>query len=459
MESFRDPAGKVHLTGGSALRFVYPQAEAGVRDFLASSLRASLEEEGDLIGSSIACAGSHVCVRPGELWLEHRQIFPISYPWEWTPAQWRAAADLTLRIAERAISSGWCLKDATPLNIVFDGSLPLLVDALSLERRDPLSSIWRAYGQFVRTFLLPLVASKYLSWPLQDTIFQRDGYEPRTIYEALYPWQRWTPGLVDVVTLPTLFEGPHGNASAQKTRKSALNEEVAEHLIRARLKRLRRQIQDTAKGHVRSRWSAYAQSATHYSVTDLEDKRLFVQESLDLCRPKRVLDIGANTGTYSMLAAETGAQVVSLDSDETALEDLWRKAARDNLPITCVVANIARPTPAAGWCNREQLSLLERLAGDFDLVMLLAVVHHLILREQLPLAHIAGLCANLTRGWLLVEWVPPSDPMYQEWLRGREALYGHFTEADLVEAFSAKFEVIRRRALRNGRILLLFKSR
>jgi hypothetical protein len=81
----------------------------------------------------------------------------------------------------------------------------------------------------------------------------------------------------------------------------------------------------------------------------------------------------------------------------------------------------------------------------------------LILREQLPLAHIADLCATLTRRWLLLEWVPPSDPMYQEWLRGRDDLYGHFSENDLRHAFDSCFAVVDRVALSNGRVLLLFE--
>ena len=162
---------------------------------------------------------------------------------------------------------------------------------------------------------------------------------------------------------------------------------------------------------------------------------------LERCRPARVLDIGANTGTYSLLAAKAGAEVVALDSDAAAIETLWRLAAEKSLPVTALVANIARPTPAAGWRNREQLSLLDRLDGQFDLVLMLAVIHHLILREQLPLAHIGELCASLTRRWLVLEWVPPSDPMYQEWLRGRDHLYGQFSEEDLKRAFAPFFHV------------------
>jgi SAM-dependent methyltransferase len=333
------------------------------------------------------------------------------------------------------------------------------VDVLSFERRDPHTTVWLAYGQFVRTFLLPLVAAKYLSWPLQATFFTRDGYEPRDIHKALPRRQRINPALFDVVTLATLLERRGAKADGAKKMPSASDPDLAKHILQKRIARLGKQIRHAAGSPKRSQWSAYTQLAHHYQAADIEQKQKFVKDALERCRPVEVLDIGANTGTYSRIAAETGAKVVSLDSDAAALEALWEMAARDSLPITALVANIARPTPAAGWWNREQLSLLDRLTGKFDLVLMLAVIHHLILREQLPLQHIAELSASLTRRWLLVEWVPPSDPMYQEWLRGRDELYGHLTEDDLMRAFSPFFAVANRLELSNGRVLLLLKRR
>ncbi len=454
--TFRDPAGELRLAEGSAFRRIRPAAEEETREFLDSPLRKTLEESGDLISSRIAKPGSHPCISPGDFWLEHPRIDPISYPWEWTTAQWRAAAELTLRVASQAFDAGWTLKDATPLNIVFSGPHPVLVDVLSFERRDPHSSVWLAYGQFVRSFLLPLVAAKYLSWPLQATLFARDGYEPRQVYEALPRWRRLNPKLLDVITLATVFERPGQRHAASKKKSSITDPDLARHVLQKRIARLGMQIRYAAGEHGHSQWSKYEQTAGHYRPADVEEKQQFVKSVLARCQPESVLDIGANTGTYSFLAADAGARVVALDSDSAALEELWHAARDRNKPITALIADIARPTPAAGWRNREHLSLLDRLAGRFDLVLMLAVVHHLILRHQLPLTHIASLCSTLTKRWLLLEWVPPSDPMFQEWLRGRDDLYGHLNEDDLTRAFAPHFAVVDRAPLGNGRILFLF---
>ena len=466
--TFRDPAGQLLLEEDCALRRVRPAAVEEALRFLNSPLRLELERDGNLIPSeiletdSLAGAGSIPQAAEGGLWLRHPRIDPISYPWEWTRAQWRAAAELTLRIAGKAISAGWMLKDSTPLNVLFSGPRPVFVDVLSFEKRDPHSTVWLAYGQFVRTFLLPLAAARYLGWPLETTLFWRDGYEPATLYRALPAWRRLHPALLDVVTMATLFEGKSGKTGKAQPRPSAADPELAAHILHKRLARLGRQIRAVAGDSAKSQWSRYEQSASHYRPADIEQKKQFVSGVLERAhsaspRPARVLDIGANTGTYSLLAADAGAEVVSLDSDSAALETLWRAALKRRKPVTTLVANIARPTPAAGWKNREQLSLLDRLAGKFDLVLMLAVVHHLLLREQVPLAHIGELCAALTRRWLVVEWVPPSDPMFREWLRGRDQLYGHLTEHHLNQAFAPFFAGVDRCALENGRILLLFE--
>lgn len=453
--TFRDPAGQLFLTPTHALRRIHPAAVRETLAFLESPLCASLEQSGDLVETEILNASD--APSAGELWLQHPRIDPISYPWEWTTPQWVAAAEVTLRVARKAVAAGWTLKDATPLNVVFRGPKPVLVDVLSLERLDSTSGTWLAYGQFVRTFLLPLVAEKYLSWPLQATLFHRDGYEPGLLYHSLKPWQRLYPDLLDIITLATVLEKRSGNGSHGRTPPSVRDPELARHILTKRMDRLGKQVRRAAKHFHESEWSRYQKAARHYSSSDKDEKQRFVMTALARCRPSRVLDIGANTGTYSLSAAGTGAEVVAIDSDAKAIEVLWNAAAQQCKPVTALVANVARPTPATGWRNSEQLSLLDRLHGKFDMVLMLAVIHHLILREQVPLGHIAELCASLTRRWLLIEWVPSSDPMFQEWLRGRENLYGHLTENDLIHACHSLFQLNDRMVLSNNRVLLLFE--
>ena len=91
--------------------------------------------------------------------------------------------------------------------------------------------------------------------------------------------------------------------------------------------------------------------------------------------------------------------------------------------------------------------------------MMLAVLHHLLLRNQIPMDRIATLCSNLTTRHLILEWVPPTDPKFQELLRGRGAIYTHITEAAFRDAFAEHFTTIDELTLVNGRTMLHLRKK
>ena len=199
--------------------------------------------------------------------------------------------------------------------------------------------------------------------------------------------------------------------------------------------------------------------ASHYSQNDSMRKTSFVRDSLVFSKARDVLDIGANTGVFSRLAASVGARVVALDRDVAATEQAWRTALDGNADVVSLVADIARPTPATGWNNAETLSLLDRCRGRFDLVMMLAVIHHLLASDQIPLARLAELTRELTRRWVLVEWVPPSDPKFRELSRGRDLLHRHLDKGRFLSAFGTYFSHVKDAELENGRTLHLLEVR
>lgn len=456
LATFRDPSGSLRFEGDRVVRRVHANQAVAALAFLQSPLAREWTEQGKLIETSIA--GSEA----GELTLEHPRVFFPSYPWEWTPSAWIAAAELTLDLCEGLLEHGLILKDATPLNVLFQGTQPVFVDVLSIEERDPASPLWLAYAQFVRTFLLPLLANQVMGWPLSASIQRRDGYEPVDLAPYLSRWQQWQAPFRSLVTLPLMLEKNAG-PKAQKTAQVRQNPEVALKVLRRNLSGLREHLcrlnhsLQTRRGS--SRWSDYTTAADHYGENDRERKAAFVREALTAGRPKHVLDLGANSGVYSRIAAECGASVVAWDTDIPATEQNWKTAQKLRLPILPLLANPARPTPAVGWRNAESLTLLDRARGRFDCAMMLGFIHHLLLAEQIPLDEIARLLRELTTQWALVEWVPATDPRFVDLLRGREALYGHLIEAEFLDVVQRHFEVARREALPNGRVLFLLRLR
>jgi hypothetical protein len=172
-----------------------------------------------------------------------------------------------------------------------------------------------------------------------------------------------------------------------------------------------------------------------------------------------VLDIGGNTGHYSRIAASVGARVVAWDTDVASSDRSWREARAAGLPILPLIADAARPTPATGWCNTESLTLLERARDRFDCVMMLGILHHLLLADQIPMDDVAALLASLTRRSSIVEWVPKTDVRYVDLCRGRDELYNHLDEDLFVKQFTRYFAIAAREELANGRVLFLLEKR
>jgi SAM-dependent methyltransferase len=454
LPTFRDPAGSVEIRPDGAYRSIRPPFDTDILAFLALPIATELVEQGRLVASQVVSRAS-----AETLVLRHPRVSFQSFPWEWAPGLWLAAAELTLNLCSDLVQQGWLLKDATPLNVLFQGTQPIFVDVLSIERMDPHQPIWLAYGQFVRTFLLPMLAYSRLGWPLQASLTRRDGYEPEDIYAAFSWPARLRQPVFSAVTLPSLLANNKKVQAGSLASRSVKDPDLARQIVLRTLGGLLSQMRKVTPAHRSSTWSDYAETATHYSDEDHARKRSFVTDALVAAQPTRVLDVGCNTGVYSNLAADAGAEVVSIDTDLQAVDRLCANLKGSGKNILPLCVDLAHPTPAAGWENREYASFLSRCTGHFDTVMMLAVLHHLLLRNQIPIDRIATLCSNLTTRHLILEWVPPTDPKFQELLRGRGAIYTHITEAAFRDAFGEYFTTIDELALVNGRTMLHLRKK
>jgi 2-polyprenyl-3-methyl-5-hydroxy-6-metoxy-1,4-benzoquinol methylase len=449
--TFRDPQGRLFQDGNRILREIYPQHASQVLSWIQSPLAQRWMQQHRLAPTEI------LRNEPGQpLLLEHERLFFPSYPWEWTPVQWLSAGSLTLDLCEEALDCGLILKDATPLNILFSGSQPVFVDVLSFDERDPTSPLWLAHAQFARTFLLPLAAHAFLGWPLSATVQRRDGYEPMDLAPWLSFLQGWRWPLRSLISVPLLAERFIAKKNIDpQSRKRKVSQDLSQHILHSTIRKARKQLTSlTRSAHV-SRWSLYTESACHYGTVDHQAKQQFVRNTLNSIRPTHVLDVGANTGVYSRIAAECGSQVVAWDTDVSATELHWQAAARDKLAIQPLVANFARPTPAVGWQNTECASLLSRAKGRFDCVLMLGILHHLLIAEQIPLPAILEQLAEISTRWAILEWIPKEDSQFAGLCRGREELYAHLDESYFRKMAEGKFLIRTAERLPNGRTLFL----
>ncbi len=355
-----------------------------------------------------------------------------------------AAAKLTLQLAETLVEEGLGLKDATPYNILFRGPRPVFIDVLSAERRDPSDPTWLAYAQFTRTFLLPLLVNKHFGLSL-DKLFtsNRDGLEPEEVYRMCDVWRKLRPSFLMLASLPTWLGARAQDKASLYEKRKLSNREQARYVLRSLFKRLRRQLQrlEPARGR-QSTWSRYT-GGDSYTEEGFEAKRGFVESVLAEFRPRNVLDVGCNTGRFSALAATKGARVVAIDADAVAVGECWRRARSEELDILPLVVNLARPSPGLGWRNRECAPFLERVRGKFDALLMLAVLHHVMVSEGIPLEEVLELACDLTTDLLVLEYVNPTDKMFRRIARGRDYLYTGLTREGFEAACRKRFHLVR----------------
>jgi SAM-dependent methyltransferase len=447
-KSFRDPLGSLVVSASGVSRLVQPAGVPDVTQFLQSPLAQNLMDSGRLVRTWEVERN-----QDGSLTLGHEPIpFPC-YPSEWPAEMLHSAADLSLDIAERSLDAGYGLKDATPYNILFRGSDPVFVDFLSFEIRQDSDPVWLPHAQFVRTFLLPLLRYKMFGLPTGDVFVRhRDGLEADDL-ESLASWiQKFHPSMLSLATLPILLNRVATKRGPSLYRRKEVNPKLANFTLRRLFSAARKKLDALEPIPQTSRWTAY--KSLEHSRNAEGMKAEFASAVIGEFRNARVLDIGCNTGQYSLALARLGASVVGIDSDPAVVGRLFHAARQQRQDVLPLVVDIARPTPGAGWRNEEEASFLERATGHFDCVLMFGILHHLLVSERIPLDKIIDLASDLTTKTLLVEFVPTDDPMFQEIVRGRGHLHGDVTIDNFRKSAGRKFRIIRSASVPcSGRVL------
>lgn len=469
VSSFRDPCGRVVQWRGRILRAINESGRPSFEVAQSSHIISALIEAGSFVEtrrlepaekSEFLTSCPELVASSNAFLVEHEVIPFPSYPYEWPAEMLYAAASLTLDMCESLLEEGIGLKDGTPCNVLFRGVQPVFVDLLSVEKRRPDDPVWLPHAQFVRTFLLPLLATRRWHTPLSEIFLtHRDGLYPADVYKRCGVLERFHPELFGLVSVPAWLTAwqSHNGSDIYHPHKAS-SPEQANFVLRHTFRSLRKKLKSLRPRPQHSAWSSYAENNS-YSSADTELKNAFVTSLMQKFRPKRVLDVGCNTGVYSMMAAQSGANVVAIDNDAASVGALFRAASERNLSILPMVVDMARPTPAMGWNNAEHPSFLARAAGAFDAVFMLAVLHHLLVTERIPLRSIIDLAAKLTTDLLVIEYVGRHDPMFQKLLRGRDSLHESFTRELFEQECDRRFRIVDSTQVQPDRWIYLLRRR
>jgi ribosomal protein L11 methylase PrmA len=432
--SFRDPSGFLFSRQG----VLYRQVNRSYQEHYDRLMDSGLYHE--LVGAGLLIAHKESRVEPTEPALAYKVLEPervgfISYPYEWSFSQLKDAALATLSIQKRALARGMSLKDSSAYNTQFHRGRPLLVDTLSFEiyrEGEP----WDAYRQFCQHFLGPLALMAHTDIRLSQLLRVYIDGLPLDLVTALLPGRtRWNLSLLTHL---------HVHAGAQRRYAEKTVERSGQKRRMSRIAFLG--LVDSLEGAVRglswkpagTEWAEYY-TDTNYTEEALHHKRQIVEGFLDRIHPATVWDLGANTGLFSRLASARGVPTVAFDVDPGAVEQNYLQCVEEKeVNLLPLIMDLTNPSPGIGWQNRERMSLLDR--GPADAALALALIHHLAVANNVPLAGLADFFQQVAR-WLVIEFVPKTDSQVQRLLATRQDIFPDYTQEGFERAFARSFTV------------------
>jgi hypothetical protein len=438
--SFRDPEARVvYSAEGEVLREL---SQRGREDWsaLESAPFCSLALDYGRIVATEA-------IEPGVL--RHERLQFVSYPYEWPFEMLRDAALLQLELLDEALAEGFVLKDGSPYNVQWRGTQPVFVDVGSFERLRE-GEPWAGYRQFCALFLYPLMLQAYRGIAPQPWLRgSLEGIEPSQA-RALLP--RFRRGVLTHVVLHDRLEAKH--ADRQRDVRSELKAAgFKKELIQANVKRLRKLVKRLSPKRGRSEWAGYREAAP-YTDEDAGRKEQFVREAGSA---RLAWDLGANDGRFSR--ALDAEYVLAVDGDERVVAELYATLkAEGSKTILPLVVDLADASPARGWRGVERQRLEQR--GRPDLVLCLALVHHLAIGRNVPFTELVAWLRSLGAR-LVIEFADRDDPMVSRLLAAkREETHSSYGREQFELALADGFDVERREELGSGtRTLYLAKPR
>src|SRR5687767_32725 len=465
-----DNAGEPFVSGDRVLRGIYP----GHADTVRTVLRIC--EKHDLFSSGVV-ATRELPSNPHpelayEIILEHERIPFVTYPHEWSAAMFKEAALFHITLFGALGDHGLTIKDWHPHNILFSGTRPVFVDFTSIipiadlpgqphlqsiQSSGTMGALWDATSNAVYK-MYRLMFEPYFGLPLLMMHRGLHAQARRRIYETTLNSSE------SVITHIEAFNGSLATRARYALESRLLMFALADRgQSKTRFFKLLRRIVASRNAAVRrSDYSSYYEDKKEaFPATPSDDwthKQHGVHSTLTRLKPRTVLDIGSNTGWFSKLAARLGSMVVAVDMDEASIDRLFNEASEQSLEILPLVANLMSPLPPLyprTYPDEPSLSLIgeshspmvtqpdERLRCE--MVLALAIVHHLALGQSLTFEDIAAKFDRLAEHSVCVEFVDiddamiTSDPAFFPAWNADPSAFGWYTRENLIAALESHF--------------------
>lgn len=450
--SFRDPAGHLFHENEELYRQVNHCYQNDYEELMNSGLYQHLTDKDWLIAHEEVSTAE--LTDPAYKLLKPEVIPFISYPYEWCFSALKEAALLTLKIHRAALKKGMSLKDASAFNVQQHHGNMVFIDTLSFEKFEPTP--WVAYRQFCQHFLAPLALMAHTDISLNKLASLWIDGIPLTLASKLLPVSSYFKlSTLLHIHMHALSQKKYENAATMEKTIKPKPMDLRQHL--ALVDQLSSSIKKLTLATKQTTWSDYVDQ-TNYSTDAAIHKQECIKGYLTKIgeQQEMILDLGANTGNFSLLAANYAETIISADFDELAIEKNYNRFKEsDKKNIVPLIIDVFNPTPAIGWDNTERMSFSERCKADT--VLALALIHHIAIGNNVPLATIAEFLAKLGKH-LIIEFVPKPDSQVQRMLATRNDIFPDYEQQQFEKAFSEYFQIIEQENIKESeRVLYLMK--
>jgi ribosomal protein L11 methylase PrmA len=439
------------MRGGRVFRVITPE---GRRDFEKMlPVIADAVAAGHLVQTEIAPPELAADIgQDGDLVVEHEPISFISYPYEWGFEQLRAAALFHLRFQLWLLERGASLSDATAYNVQFRGGKPVFIDALSIVPYEE-GAYWAGYRQFCEQFLNPLLL-RALRGIAHNAWFRGalEGITTEDLAATLSLRDKLSFNVLAHVVLLARLQRSSRATPDKAVRQAGQGRGLSVAAYRGILTGLKSWITRLQpRGGAVTTWGDYA-AANSYQPDETTKKAAVITEFVRRRELARIIDLGCNSGNYSVAALDGGArEVVGFDFDQTAVDRAFDRARSLQLPFLPLWLDAANPSPDQGWRQKERDGLATRAKADG--VLALAFEHHLAIGRNIPLDQVVDWIVEFAPHGI-IEFVPKSDPTVQFMLALRPDVFPDYTEQTFREALGRRAEIVSTTVVsESGRVL------
>lgn len=391
--------------------------------------------------------------------IKPEQILFQSYPFEWSYIQWRNAILAFIEINKIALQYGMILKDATPYNFYQHTGRAILLDTSSFEFFNN-GDKWIAYRQFCSEFLSPIALMHFNGQRWSRITKSHLRGLPLNFVSKQLPLKSW----FNMTTfLHIHLHSRYANTEGDTNKTKKVDHKKSDGFSIEKLKSMLEMMQSTVISWKRpyqfeKHWSEYYSNDIEAEAY-LENKVEIIKYWLEEIKPNRVLDLGANTGKFSFLASQYAKQVAALESDDVCVDLIEQHILENKINnVDTLLMDLADTTSDLGVLDKEFSSIYTR--GASDLVMALAIIHHLHISSQLSFNQIAEMLFKFSKKYVIVEFIPIDDSKVERLMDGKTKNFKEYNEENFTNAL-LNFFLVKKSSDLNGssRRLFLLKKK